>query len=239
MIIIPARLKSTRLPNKVLAKIGNEPMVIKTANAVKELDKVVIATDSDEVMNVAKSYGIKAVLTSTSHKSGTDRIYEAAKKLNLKDDEIIINLQADEPFIEKEVVSALIDLTKKYADNKDIIATSCYKIINSNEANDPNIVKVVTNLQNLALYFSRSKIPFSRDNNLNSYKAHLGLYGFTTSKLNEFINMQKGSLEDIEKLEQLRILDNNKQIALIEVKTKSFGIDTKEDLQKAIKLHTL
>jgi len=239
MIIIPARLKSTRFPNKVLAKIGNEPMVIKTANAVKEIDEVVIATDSYDVIDVAKNYGFKAVLTSASHNSGTDRIYEAATKLNLKDDEIIINLQADEPFIEKEVVTALINLTKQKRNNLNIIATSCYKIINSHQANDPNIVKVVTNLEGIALYFSRSKIPFSRDNNLNSYKAHLGLYGFSMAKLKEFINMQKGPLEDIEKLEQLRILDNNKQIALIEVKTNSFGIDTKEDLQKALKMHNL
>ena len=233
MIIIPARLASTRLPRKVLEKINGTPMVIKTALGVKDLDEVVIATDSSEVVDMAKRYNIASVLTSSSCKSGTDRVFEAAVKLNLKDDEIIINLQADEPFIEKEVVKKLIKLTKKYAKNPEVIATTCYKIIDSNKADDPNIVKVVTSLQDFALYFSRSKIPFSRDNNLNSYKAHLGLYGFTTKKLKEFCNMKSGVLEDIEKLEQLRILDNNKKIALVEVSSNSFGIDTYEDLQKA------
>ena len=239
MIIIPARLDSSRFPNKVLAKIGDIPMVIRTAKAVEELDKVVIATDSKEVIDVANSYNIDAVLTSKNCKSGTDRIYEAAKKLNLKDDEIIINVQADEPFIEKSVVKALLDLTKKYAKNSDIIATSCYKIVSLKEAKNPNLVKVVSNLENIALYFSRSLIPYDRDANLNEYKAHLGLYGFTKKKLEIFCNMQSGILEDIEKLEQLRILDNGKKIALIQVESKSFGIDTKDDLQKALKMHIL
>jgi 3-deoxy-manno-octulosonate cytidylyltransferase (CMP-KDO synthetase) len=239
MIIIPARLKSTRLPNKVLAKIGDTPMVIKTALRVKELDSVVIATDSNEVIEVAKEYGIEAVLTSNEHKSGTDRVYEAAKKLNLAPKEPIINVQADEPFIEQEVVSKLIELTKKCANNPKIIATTCYKLINKERAKDPNIVKVVTNLNNLALYFSRSLIPYAREDNLNSYKAHLGLYGFTMQKLEIFCTMKSGILEDIEKLEQLRILDNGYKIALVEVESKSFGIDTQADLDRANKLHTL
>lgn len=239
MIIIPARLKSSRLPNKVLAKIGNTPMVIMTAQAVSEIDNVVIATDSIEVINVAKEYNIKAVLTSDSCKSGTDRVYEAVKELNLKKDEIIINVQADEPFIESKVIENLLALTKRYAQNSDIIATTCYKTINAKSAKDPNIVKVVTNLDNIALYFSRSIVPFSRENILNSYKAHLGLYGFTVEKLEKFCTMKSGVLEDIEKLEQLRILDNGYKIALTEVKSNSFGIDTQEDLEKAIKIHTL
>lgn len=235
MIIIPARLKSTRLPNKVLADIGGTAMVIKTALAVKDIDKVVIATDSKEVIQIAKKYNIEAVLTSSSCKSGTDRIYEAAKILNLNNDEIILNVQADEPFIEKEVVQKLYDLTKKYANSSEIIATSCYKNISSEAANNPNIVKVVTNLDNIALYFSRSKIPYARETNLKEYKAHLGLYGFTMSKLDKFCNMKSGVLEDIEKLEQLRILDNGYKIALTQVQSESFGIDTQEDLEKAIK----
>jgi len=233
MIIIPARLKSTRLPNKVLEKIGEIPMVIKTALCVKDIDTVVIATDSNEVIEVAKEYNIQAIATSSSCQSGTDRIYEAAKKLNLDKDEIILNVQADEPFIEPSVVDELYKLTKKYASNKEVLATTCYKIIDETVANDPNIVKVVTNLEDIALYFSRSKIPFAREDNLKEYKAHLGLYGFTMEKLEKFCNMSGGVLEDIEKLEQLRILDNGYKIALAEVKSNSFGIDTPSDLQKA------
>ncbi len=239
MIIIPARVASSRLPNKVLADIGGLPMVIRTAKAVEAVDNVAIATDSQEVLNIAKEHGIEAVLTSSSCKSGTDRIYEASQKLNLADNEIVINVQADEPFIEESVVKSMLDLTKKYASNSEVIATTCYKIVSKHEAQDPNLVKVVTNLDNIALYFSRSAIPYDRDGNLNEYKAHLGLYGFTVGKLEKFCRMQAGVLEDIEKLEQLRVLDNGYKIALTEVKSKSFGVDTQEDLDRAIQLHTL
>ncbi len=239
MIIIPARLASSRFPNKVLADIGGVPMVIRTAKAVENLDSVVIATDSNEVVNVAKEYNIEAVLTSSSCKSGTDRIYEAAKKLNLGKDEIIINVQADEPFIEEDVIEKMLLLTKEHAGNPEVIATTCYKLVDSTAANNPNLVKVVTDLNNFALYFSRSKIPFSREGSLKNYKAHLGLYGFTMEKLEKFCTMQSGILEDIEKLEQLRILDNGYKIALTQVQSYSFGIDTKEDLEKALKMHIL
>jgi len=239
MIIIPARLASSRLPNKVLAKIGDTPMVIKTAQAVESIDRVVIATDSQEVVDVAKSYNFEAILTSSSCKSGTDRIYEAALKLELNSNEPIINVQADEPFIEESVVTAMLEITKKFAIDEGVLATTCYKIISKQQAKDPNIVKVVTNRDNFALYFSRSLIPYSRDGDLNEYKAHLGLYGFTLPKLEKFCNMGNSILEDTEKLEQLRILDNNYKIALTEVKSNSFGIDTQEDLEKALKLHTI
>ena len=113
MIIIPARIGSSRFPNKVLADIGGMPMVVRTAKAVEDIDDVVIATDSQEVVEMASKHDIKAVLTSTEHQSGTDRIYEAAQKLDLGEDEIVINVQGDEPFIETEVVQAIYDLTKK------------------------------------------------------------------------------------------------------------------------------
>jgi 3-deoxy-manno-octulosonate cytidylyltransferase (CMP-KDO synthetase) len=239
MIIIPARLASSRLPNKVLADIGGLPMVVKTAKAVEEIDSVVIATDSQEVVDAVKNHGLEAVLTSESCKSGTDRIYEAAQKLQLNDNEIIINVQADEPFIEQDVVQQMVDITKENVENFDVIATSCYKIIDAHTAQNPNIVKVVTNLGGRALYFSRSLVPYCRNQELNEYKAHLGLYGFTMKKLEAFCSMDAGVLEDIEKLEQLRILDNGYQIALAEVESSSFGIDTKEDLDRALRKHIL
>lgn len=239
MIIIPARLASSRFPNKVLAKIDGMPMVVKTAQAVSGIDKVVIATDSKEVAGVTKEFGFEAVLTPESCKSGTDRIYEAAKELELHDDEIIINVQADEPFIETSVVKQMLQLTKKHLKSDEIIATTCYKIINETKAEDPNIVKVVTNLEDIALYFSRSKIPYCRQNELKTYKAHLGLYGFTMKKLELFCTMHPGVLEDIEKLEQLRILDNGYKIALTQVESNSFGIDTPADLELALKQQAL
>jgi 3-deoxy-manno-octulosonate cytidylyltransferase (CMP-KDO synthetase) len=239
MIIIPARIGSSRFPNKVLADIGGMPMVVRTAKAVESIDDVVIATDSKEVMQIAKAHNIRAVITSDKHQSGTDRIYEAAKILELAEDEVIINVQGDEPFIETEVVEAIYKLTTKNKNNASIMMNSCYKIISNPEADDPNIVKVVTDKNDIALYFSRAKIPYPRDHHFNTYKGHLGIYGFTMKSLESFCNSVPAPLEDIEKLEQLRALYHGYHIAMIEVATKSFGIDTPEDLEKAIKHHLL
>ncbi|MDR0468154.1 MAG: 3-deoxy-manno-octulosonate cytidylyltransferase [Campylobacteraceae bacterium] len=236
MIIIPARLASTRFPNKVLTEILGLPMVIRTAKAVECVDNVVIATDSDEVIKVAKEYNINAVLTSTSHNSGTDRINEAASKLGLKDTEIIINIQADEPFIEPQIVQSVKTQIEKISKQSDFTMVSCYKKVDITEANSPNLVKVVLDKNNKALYFSRSLIPYDRENIKIPYFAHLGIYGFTYGSLKEFCNFKEAPLENIEKLEQLRALYNGKQIDMIEVKSQSFGIDTKEDLQKALNL---
>ncbi len=239
MIIIPARIGSSRFPNKVLADIGGMPMVIRTAKAVEDIDRVVIATDSQEVIEIAKEHGIDAVLTSSSHQSGTDRIYEAATLLGLGEDEIVINVQGDEPFIETEVVQAVYTLTKKNRINEKILMNSCYKMISNPEADDPNIVKVVTDEEGIALYFSRAKIPYPRDHHFDRYKGHLGIYGFTVKSLRAFCLLQASPLEEIEKLEQLRVLYHGYEVAMTEVKTESFGIDTPEDLEKALKHHTL
>jgi 3-deoxy-manno-octulosonate cytidylyltransferase (CMP-KDO synthetase) len=239
MIIIPARIGSSRFPNKVLADIGGIPMVVRTAKAVEQIDDVVIATDAQEVIDIAKIHNIKAVLTSSTHQSGTDRIYEAAKQLNLDEDEIIINVQGDEPFIETQVVQAIYDLTKHHKDNKNIIMNSCYKTISNPEADDPNIVKVVTDTKDIALYFSRAKIPYPRDHHFDSYKGHLGIYGFTVKSLKIFCSLTSAPLENIEKLEQLRALYHGYEVAMTQVETKSFGIDTPEDLERALKQHIL
>ena len=239
MIIIPARIGSSRFPNKVLADIGGMPMVVKTAKSVEDIDSVVIATDSQDVVDSAKEHNIQAVLTSSKHQSGTDRIYEAAQKLDLSEDEIIINVQGDEPFIETDVVQAIYDLTKKNRNNEMIMMNSCYKTISNPEADDPNIVKVVTDKEDIALYFSRAKIPYPRDHHFDHYKGHLGIYGFTVRSLKKFCALSPAPLEDIEKLEQLRALYHGYRVAMIEVETESFGIDTPEDLEKAIKHHRL
>ena len=233
MIIIPARLKSTRFPKKVLADIGGAPMVVATANAVKSIDDVAVATDSIEVVNVCKSYNIKAVMTSSEHQSGTDRINEAAARLGLDDNEIIINIQADEPFIEAEVIEKLKKLIKTTSNNDNIMIYSVYKTISKEDAKDPNIVKVVTDESGFAIYFSRSTIPYDRDGGFDGYKGHLGLYGFKRKMLEQFCNLPHAPLEHIEKLEQLRALSHGFKIAMTEVETESFGIDTPEDLKRA------
>lgn len=239
MIIVPARIGSSRFPNKVLADIGGIPMVIRTAMAVDSIDKVVIATDSQDVIAIARKYGIDAVMTSEHHQSGTDRIYEAVQKLGLPDNEIVINVQGDEPFIETDVVRAIYHLTQKNKDKKKIMMNSCYKYISNPEADDPNLVKVVTDRDDIALYFSRAKIPYPRDHHFEHYKGHLGIYGFTVNSLELFCSLPPAPLEHIEKLEQLRALYHGYKIAMAEVQTQSFGIDTQEDLERAIKYHRL
>lgn len=239
MIIIPARIGSSRFPNKVLADIAGIPMVIRTALAVEGIDKVTIATDSPDVIAIAKEHHIEAVLTSNRHQSGTDRIFEAAQILNLDENEIIINVQGDEPFIESTVVKKIYALTQQNRNNPKIMMNSAYKYITNPEADDPNLVKVVTDDSDIALYFSRAKIPYPRDHHFGQYKGHLGLYGFTMQSLRIFCALHAAPLEEIEKLEQLRALYYGYKIAMTEVETESFGIDTMEDLEKAIKHHTL
>lgn len=238
MIIIPARLNSSRFANKILVDILGLPMVIKTAKQVSSLDKVVIATDSQEVIDLAKEHGFDAVMTSSEHQSGTDRINEAVNKLNLDDNEIIINVQADEPFIETEVVKAVINRVKKVnEDNEDVMIVSCHKQISSELADDPNHVKVVLDENTNAIYFSRAKVPYHRDHYENAiYNGHLGIYGFTKKSLNNFCSLSPSKLESVEKLEQLRAIDNGNIIAMVKVESKSFGIDTQEDLDNALKI---
>lgn len=238
MIIIPARLNSSRFENKILVDILGLPMVIRTAKQVSSLDKVVIATDSQIVVDLAKEHGFDAVMTSSAHQSGTDRINEAANILNLLDDEIIINVQADEPFIEPNVVQRVIERVKAVKkNNEDVMIVSCHKKISSELADDPNHVKVLLDNNNHAIYFSRSKIPYHRDHYENSsYCGHLGIYGFTKKSLNEFCLLKSAPLEHIEKLEQLRAIYFGHTVAMVEVSSKSFGIDTQEDLQNAIRI---
>jgi len=236
MIIIPARLASSRFPGKVLADINGLPMVIATAKRVEEIDEVAIATDAPEVAEVAERYGFKAVMTSPDHKSGTDRINEAAKALEVEADEIIVNVQADEPFIEPEVVESLYGRVRESVERGEaLMMVSCYKKIPPAFADDPNHVKVIVDHEGYAIYFSRSKIPYDREEHLD-YFGHLGIYGFTKRSLEKFCTLGTSPLEDIEKLEQLRALYHGQKIAMVEVESRSFGIDTKEDLEKALKI---
>ncbi|MGB5866442.1 MAG: 3-deoxy-manno-octulosonate cytidylyltransferase [Arcobacteraceae bacterium] len=235
MIIIPARLNSSRFENKILVDILGLPMVIRTAKAVSSLDDVVIATDSQEVIDLAISHNIKAVLTSSEHQSGTDRINEAVNILNLDDDEVVVNVQADEPFIETEVVESVINKVKELK-NREFTMVSCFKDISSEMADDPNHVKVICDELGDAIYFSRSKIPYHRDHyNSAKYKGHLGIYGFTKKSLNDFCSFAPSILEETEKLEQLRAISSGKKINMVKVISNSFGIDTKEDLENALK----
>ena len=230
MIIIPARLASTRFPNKILANINGLPMVIATAKRVQNLDDVAIAADTEEVVALAKDYGFKAILTSKEHQSGTDRINEAAAKLALSENEIIVNVQADEPFIEEAVVKSVIERAK----STDAMITSACKKIDLLHVKDPNLVKVILDAHGNAIYFSRSAIPYDREGGFEGYFGHLGIYAFRRYALEAFCSLPYAPIEHIEKLEQLRALYHGYKIAMVEVESQSFGIDTKEDLERAL-----
>lgn len=236
MIIIPARLASSRFPQKVLADIGGIPMVVRTAQRVAHLSRVVVAADDELIISTCKAHGVEAMLTSTTHKSGTDRINECANILKVDDDELIINVQADEPFIEADVVEKLIKrLEELRQKGEEFIMASCYNSINSESAQDANLVKVVLDDRDNAIYFSRSPIPFNRSGEAQ-YFGHIGIYGFSKKSLKEFCDLNDAPIEDIEKLEQLRAIYHQKKISMVKVSSTGFGIDTQEDLKRAVEI---
>ena len=230
MIIIPARLASTRMPNKILREINGVPMFIATARRVSAADEVAIAADDEGVAQIAQKFGFKAVMTSRAHQSGTDRINEAADMLGVKDSEIIINVQADEPFIEPENIVKFREFCEKNAARAFMF--SCFKFMGSELADDKNLVKVVTDDAGYALYFSRSRIPFDRAAS-DADKAHLGIDRSRAATLNRFCSFAPSTLENTEKLEQLRALSNGEKILMLEVQSDSIGIDCEDDLQRA------
>ncbi len=233
MIIIPARLASTRFPNKILCDIEGVPMFIKSAQNAQAIDDVVLAVDSKQTYDIARQHKIKAVLTHPDIPNGSLRVLEAARILGLKDDSIIINLQADEPFLEHKVITALQNCMQH-----NIFMATCVKHITYEQAQNPNLVKVIVNHLEHAIYFSRSPIPFYRDSiqfTQAHYLGHLGLYGFFKATLEEYAMLPETQLENIEKLEQLRAIFYGKTIKVACVESKSIGIDTKEDLEKARK----
>ena len=237
MIIIPARLKSTRFSEKILKEIQGLPMFVATAKRVSSVDRVCVAVDSQKVLDIARTYELESVLTSEKHESGTDRINEACQILGLKDSEIIINVQADEPFIEPENLQKFKEFATSCLD-KDAFMASCYKKSDSKACEDANLVKVVTDKEGFGLYFSRSKIPYERAS-YQHFKAHLGIYAYTVRALREFCAFKSSDLENAEKLEQLRALENGKRIKMLEIDTKSIGIDSKEDYERALRVFGL
>jgi len=234
-IIIPARYNSTRLPGKPLLLINDKPLiqhVFEIASAT-EAKKIIIATDNDEICSRVELFGAEAILTSTKHESGTDRIAEVVEKLNYKDEEIIINLQGDEFGLSPLLINHLALNLSEHRDCD--VASLCERIKNINEYTDPNIVKVVFNSKNEALYFSRSPIPIDRNGGLpNEVYKHIGIYAYRAEYLKRFTKFEKCELEISEQLEQLRIIYNNSKIHLgIAEESTSIGIDTEEDLEIA------
>lgn len=232
IVVIPARMGSTRLPGKPLRELSGKPLIAWVVEAVKKVvPNVAVATDSEEVVEVSERAGAKGILTPSELPSGTDRVYHAAKNLPFK---YIINVQGDEPFIKREhIVPVYEGLKRGYKFTT--VATPFKK---AKEVKDPSKVKVVLDKEGRALYFSRSLIPFTRDGEIKpeNYLKHIGIYGFTKESLKEFVSWETGKLEKLEKLEQLRILENGGEIFVSVVEHDSFGVDTEEDLKLAEKL---
>lgn len=231
-IIIPARYQSTRFPGKPLAQIGNKSMirrVYEAAQTVSNTSSIWVATDNQLIYDHVSEFG-NVVNTSTQHPSGTDRCFEAYEKSGSNAD-IVVNIQGDEPFIKAEQIEALVQLFN----NPEVqIATLKKKLEFSSEADNSNVVKVVTDIKGKALYFSRSVIPFNRDNtSVVKYYRHIGMYAYRASVLKEITKLKVSELEDIEKLEQLRWLENGYQIYVAETNWQSPAVDTPEDLIKA------
>jgi len=232
LVVIPARLGSTRLPRKPLLPIAGVPLIVRTVRAVKSFaSNVLVATDSVEVKEVVEREGVGAVLTPPELPSGTDRVYQACKELSYP---YIINVQGDEPFVRAEHVLPVYRALKEGSS----YATVAVPFRSLEEVQNPNKVKVVLDKNSDALYFSRSPIPFVRDGEakLETFLKHVGIYGFRKEALKAFVEWPVGRLERLEKLEQLRILENGYKIRVAVIESEPLGIDTPEDLKRAEKL---
>jgi 3-deoxy-manno-octulosonate cytidylyltransferase (CMP-KDO synthetase) len=245
--IIPARYASTRLPGKLLLEINGKPLILHTLEQTKKakyVNRVIVATDDEQILEVIQASGNEAMMTGINHQSGSDRIAEIAEKLPANS--IIVNVQGDEPLIPpttiEKAVAALL------ADENVVMSTTCERIENFQDVLSPDVVKVITDDQGNAIYFSRLPIPYPRDsikkfgtlenalknepNLIYNFKKHTGLYVYRREFLLEFTKLSPSNLEQIEMLEQLRALENGAKIRVIEVVESSIGVDTIEDFER-------
>ena len=232
-VVIPARMGSTRFPGKPLAQVAGRPLIVRVAELARRsdaVDRVLIATDSSEILAVAEQYGVEAVRTSPSAHCGTDRVAEAAKNLTAG---IVVNLQADELLGDPRMIDQAV--APLLADGRIPLATLRRRITSPEDITNPNIVKVIANQRNLALYFSRSPIPMDRDGTALQrsdifWDQHLGIYAFRKAALLEFARLPVSALEETEKLEQLRALYYGFAIYVARTDFPSWRVDTPEDL---------
>jgi 3-deoxy-manno-octulosonate cytidylyltransferase (CMP-KDO synthetase) len=237
-VVIPARYSSSRLPGKPLMDICGKPMIVRVAEqALKSgASRVVVATDDERIEKVCKELNLEVCMTSSTHNSGTERIAEVVTKLSLADDEIVVNVQGDEPLIPP----ANIEQTAKLLEETNAPMSTLCVPIEGEEVFDLNCVKVIMNAYKEAIYFSRAPIPFERNNFRNGDKSaklgharHIGIYGYRAKFIKEYVNMEPCALEDVECLEQLRVLYYGKKIAVdFAIEDPLVGVDTAEDLEK-------
>lgn len=235
--VIPARYASTRFPAKLMQDLGGKTVITRTYEAAintKLFDDVFVVTDSDLIFNEIVSLGGKAIMSIKEHESGSDRIAEAVSNLDV---DIVINIQGDEPFIDKDSLSKLIQVYKTDSKGEVDLASLMREITAIQDIENPNNVKVVLDQNGFALYFSRSVIPYPREKNVGvRYMQHVGIYAFRKQALMDFYSLPMKSLEASEKLEQLRYLEFGKRIKMVETNHVGIGIDTPEDLEKARRL---
>lgn len=229
--IIPARYGSTRFPGKPLADILGKPMfwhVYQRAHESGCFKAVVLATDDNRIRDAAHELQVPVIMTRADHGSGTDRVLEAALHLGVPANAVVVNIQGDEPALDPGVFAEIL----APFDNNAIQVTSPMAAISPEEALNPDLVKVVFAESMQALYFSRARIPFDRDRVSPGYFCHIGLYAFRMRTLERFVRLPRGKLEDIEKLEQLRLLENSIPIHMVLTRRRSFGVDRPEDLAR-------
>ena len=235
--VIPARYASTRFPAKLIQDLGGKTVIRRTYESALEtnlFDDVFVVTDSELIFEEITKNGGNAIMSKKQHESGSDRIAEAVENLDV---DIVVNVQGDEPFIDRESLEKIIELYKNDV-NKEIDLASLMREITDEEAiQNPNNVKVITDQFGFALYFSRSVIPYPREKNVGvRYFQHIGVYAFRKQALMDFYSLPMKSLEASEKLEQLRYLEYGKKIRMIETSHIGIGIDTPEDLERAKKM---
>lgn len=230
--VIPARLASTRLPRKMLREIHGRPLVVWVYRAVcscPRLEDVIVATDSEEILEACQKHTCNARMTSSKHRSGTGRVHEIAQSV---DADVYLNVQGDEPMINAAHIASLV----KLMENDSIPVGTLRTPASTADIANPNAVKVVTDLNHRALYFSRSTIPYDRDASQPRYFKHLGIYAYRKPALERFVTLPESSLERAERLEQLRFLENGIPIYAAETPYDSIGVDTEEDFARVQQL---
>ncbi|MFD0667528.1 3-deoxy-manno-octulosonate cytidylyltransferase [Ramlibacter sp. MAHUQ-53] len=240
-VLIPARLASSRLPDKPLADIAGKPMVVRVAERASHsgAQQVVVATDTEAIARACEAHGVRAVMTRIDHPSGSDRLAEACERLALADDALVVNVQGDEPLIEPALIDAVAGLLQRHGDAA--MSTAAHPIDSVDDLRNPNVVKVVTDARGIALYFSRAPIPWWRDGSSAGEPGlpqprplrHVGIYGYRVGFLREFPKLPQAPVEQLEALEQLRALWHGHRIAVhVTDAAPGPGVDTPEDLAR-------
>lgn len=231
--MIPARYEASRFPGKLMKDLAGKTVILRTYEASKKselFDEVYVVTDSDIIYNEIISNGGKAIKSIKEHESGSDRIAEAVKDLDV---DIVVNVQGDEPFTKTAPLFNLLEVFKSDTKKEISIASLMIEMKDEKEINNPNNVKVVTDAQNFAMYFSRSPIPYPREKSTAIYYKHIGIYAFRKEALLKFTELSINRLEATEKLENLRFIANGLKVKMVETNQITIGIDTPEDLEKA------